>query len=279
MDESSVISGTAAEKPTIVSQAEQDELIHLALASGVCSIFSTRCPGKQTPNEDAAAVVPLGPERAVLIVADGMGGTPAGERAATLAVQSVIDAIRNSDDDPALLRVAILDGFEHANQAVRALGVGAGTTMSVVEINERTARPYHVGDSEILVVGQRGRIKLQTLAHSPVAYAVEAGLLDQDEAMHHDERHIISNMIGAESMRIDIGSPVALAQRDTVLLASDGLCDNLQAAEIVEHIRRGPLETAVQGMIDHARQRMDAPQPDHPSKPDDLTFVLFRFAT
>ncbi|MCA9247813.1 MAG: serine/threonine-protein phosphatase, partial [Planctomycetales bacterium] len=228
------------------------------------------------PNEDAIAVAAIDDGAAVLLVADGMGGTPAGEQASTLALQSVVAVLAEIDGDASLLRSAILDGFERANEAVRALGVGAGTTLAAVEINGQTARPYHVGDSEILVVGQRGRIKLQTLAHSPVAYAVEAGLLDESEAMHHEERHIVSNMIGAESMRIDIGSPVKLAQRDTVLLASDGLTDNLEASEIVEHIRRGPLSRAAARLADQARRRMETSAGDQPSKPDDLSFVLFR---
>ena len=83
-------------------------------------------------------------------------------------------------------------------------------------------------------------------------------------------------MIGSEAMRIDVGSPVRLAARDTVLLASDGLADNLASDEIVEHIRKGSLLDAANELVAHARQRMNDPAPSHPSKPDDLTFVLLR---
>ena len=145
-----------------------------------------------------------------------------------------------------------------------------------MEINDRAARPYHVGDSAIVVVGQRGRTKLQTLSHSLVAYAVEAGLLDESDAMHHEDRHMVTNVIGVEGMRIDVGLPLALHLRDTVLLASDGLADNLSPAEIVAHIRKGPLVAAATNLIAHTQQRMNAPAADHPSKPDDLTFLLFR---
>ncbi|MEN8164347.1 MAG: ATP-binding protein, partial [Acidobacteriota bacterium] len=48
------------------------------------------------------------------------------------------------------------------------------------EIDGRSIRPYHVGDSQAVVCGQRGKLKLQTMAHAPVAYAVEAGVLDED---------------------------------------------------------------------------------------------------
>ena len=137
-------------------------------------------------------------------------------------------------------------------------------------------RPYHVGDSEILVVGQRGRIKLQTVSHSPVGYAVEAGLLTQKEALHHDDRHLVSNLIGSPDMRIEVGSPMVLAPRDTVLLATDGLFDNLTVREIVKMIRAGPLLDAASALIRACESRMQSPGAGTPSKPDDVTFILYR---
>ena len=45
------------------------------------------------------------------------------------------------------LRGAILNGIEAANRSIRELGCGAATTLALVEIQDRTIRPYHVGDS------------------------------------------------------------------------------------------------------------------------------------
>ena len=42
----------------------------------------------------------------------------------------------------------------------------------------------------ILTTGQRGRLRMQTVSHSPVGFAIEYGLLDESEAMHHEERHL-----------------------------------------------------------------------------------------
>ena len=141
---------------------------------------------------------------------------------------------RTENGEPIDLRAAILNGIEAANQAVRDLGTGAATTLALVEIQDRTIRTYHVGDSEILVTGQRGKVKLQTIPHSPIGYAVEAGLMEEEEAIHHEARHVISNVIGSDQMRIEMGPPTELAPRDTLLLASDGLFDNLFPDEIVE---------------------------------------------
>ena len=158
-----------------------------AVAAGQTAVYSARCPGKTTPNEDAAALIPLDAESGVLVVADGLGGSQAGDRAARMATESMKKSIDRVATEELMLRTAILNGFEQANQAVIDLAVGAATTLAVVEIVEGVVRPYHAGDSMILVVGQRGKIKLQTTSHSPVGFAVEAGLLDEKEAMHPHE--------------------------------------------------------------------------------------------
>ncbi|MGD8408510.1 MAG: protein phosphatase 2C domain-containing protein, partial [Thiohalophilus sp.] len=155
-------------------------------------------------------------------------------------------------------------------------GTGAATTLAVVEIQNNKLRPYHVGDSMIVVTGQRGRQKLFTVSHSPVGYAVEAGLLNEEEAISHEERHLVLNVVGAEDMNISLGSLVTLAPRDTVLLASDGLFDNLYSEEIIGLIRKGPLLDAAQGLIDIARQRMAGVDDQQPCHPDDLSFILYR---
>ena len=246
------------------------------LARGQVAVFSARSSDKETPNEDAAAVISVNGEAGILVVADGLGGSPAGEQASCLAVGDLIASIREAPSDEPSLRAAILNGMENANRAVSELGIGAATTLAIAEIRDRTVRPYHVGDSMILVVGQRGKIKLQTISHSPVGYALESGLLDETEAMHHEERHVVSNIIGTPDMRIEVGSTVKMARYDTLLLASDGLFDNLHTDEIVQRIRKGPLERVMRTLVEDCRRRMHTPEEGQPSKPDDLTFIAYR---
>ncbi len=264
------------------------------IADGRAAVFSRPSPDKPTPNEDCAAVIPydvsgsvsssglsgrgVSGNAGVLVVADGMGGQRAGDQASSLAVRELRAALKRGASEDLPLRAAILNGFEAANEAVLALAIGAATTLAVVEIQAGTARPYHVGDSMILAVGQRGKIKLRTVSHSPVGYAEEAGFLDQEEAMHHDQRHLISNMIGAPDMHITIGSALELAMYDTLLVASDGVSDNLHVEQLVEHVRKGPLARAAGRLAEESLRRMTDPVEGVPSKPDDATFILFRRA-
>lgn len=243
-------------------------------AGKVC-VRTRRSPDKETANEDAVAVIPVG-DALVLAVADGVGGARAGREASSIAVKTLRDRLKLLGGETDRLRTAILDAMEEANRVVLDLNLGAATTLVVAEIDNQQVRSYHVGDSEVMSVGQRGRMKLQITAHSPTGFAVEAGLMDADEALHHDERHILSNVIGADDMRIEVGTAVPLAVRDTVLLASDGLLDNLTLDEIVEAIRKGPILDACDRLVSEAANRMEGAEPDKPSKPDDLTIVLFR---
>lgn len=264
--------------PEMIHCYDQDDadFVATSLAAGKVAAFSGRAPGKAAPSEDCAAVLPLDELRAVLIVADGLGGMPAGENASQLAIEQLAHELAAGVAAGSSLRTAILNGFEAANRAVMASGLGAATTLAVVEIDPPHIRPYHVGDSMILVVGQRGKIKHHAVSHSPVGYAVEAGFLDDEEAMYHDQRHLISNMVGSADMHITIGSALKTAPRDTLLVASDGLSDNLRLEEIAQRIRKGPLSRVAADLIRDSRDRMTNPAEGHPSKPDDLSFVVYR---
>jgi serine/threonine protein phosphatase PrpC len=212
----------------------------------------------------------------VFVVADGAGGLPAGRLASQTAVHALIAQLERASEQTIMLRTAILDGIEAANVAVLGLANGSATTFTVITIEGVTARAYQVGDSEAIIVGQRGSIRLQTLSHSPTGHAVEAGFLDQREALHHEDRHLVSNFLGTANMRIEIGTEIKLRSRDTVILASDGLMDNVHTTEIIERARKGALPKAADAVIALARRRMNGTAVEQPSKPDDLSLVLFR---
>src|SRR5690606_14704876 len=154
---------------------------------GLVALRSFRSPEKETPNEDAAAIIWLGDDALVLAVADGVGGTPAGREASNVTVETLSEVLTRRADPSVSLRPAILDAIEAANRSVIDLARGAATTLVVAEIVEDHMRSYHVGDSELIAVGQRGRIKRRVVPHSPTGFAVEAGLLDEDEAVQHAE--------------------------------------------------------------------------------------------
>ena len=260
----------------LLGGASGPDVRRASIAGGCAVAYTCRAPDKETANEDTVALIPFGPQAAVFIVADGAGGLPAGKRASITAAATLIESLHAATVETTLLRTAVLNGIEAANIAVQNLGNGSATTLTVITIEGLTVRAYQVGDSEAMVVGQRGRLKLQTTVHSPTGLAVEAGFLGQREALHHAERHLVSNFIGTADMRIDVGAEVDLRPYDTVLLASDGLMDNVHLDEIIERIRKGPLDAASNRVCALAQRRMAGAADGQPSKPDDLSLILFR---
>ncbi len=265
----------------IVCEALDYSAVATALAGGTAYACSLRSPYKDTPNEDALGVFELGPNAAVLAIADGVGGHAGGETAARLAIETLANHLAplaelSIEQVADVTRPAILNAIEQANELIQRLGTGAATTVAIVEIVQATIRTYHVGDSSIIVMGQRGRIKLETMAHSPVGYALGAGLISPEEALHHEDRHLVENVLGTPEMRIEIGPPMTLRLRDTLLLASDGLFDNLRTGEIVDCVRTGSIAKQGASLVELARERMELAIDEDPSKPDDLTAILYR---
>mgnify|MGYP001811813319 CR=1 FL=1 len=240
----------------------------------VCA-FTAKAGNKPGPNEDSLALITVSEEQGVLVVADGLGGHAQGGTASRIAVESVCEAVNNGKQDIPSLRELILNGIDLANSRILALESGAATTMVIVEVTGRRVRSYQVGDSFALVTGQRGRLKYQTISHSPVGYAMEAGLLSEEEALQADDRHIVSNVVGCADMRVDIGPVIKLASKDTLVLASDGLTDNMGVSDIVEQVRKGTIVDAGTKLFDSVLESMSIPS----GSVDDVATVLFRLAS
>ncbi|TWU60231.1 putative protein phosphatase 2C-type [Rubripirellula tenax] len=255
-------------------ESDMDRVDVIDVVHGHVAVFCRRCPGKIEPNDDSAAMIQTSSGGIVMVVADGVGGCPLGYKASAIAVESIMEGVQQAAPF-ADLRPAILDGIERANHEILDLGIGAATTLAVVEIQDRMARAYQVGDSMTLMIGQRGSLKWKSTPHSPVGYAIESGMLDEQAAMHHDERHLVSNLVGSRSMHIEIGPAILLSARDSVVVGSDGLFDNLHLGEVVELAKSGKPEKRMAALTDLATRRMNEQKDGQPGKPDDLAILIF----
>ena len=242
----------------------------IACEIGEAALLSRRSPYKDTDNEDAAIIVPIGNRGLLLAVADGCGGMPAGDEAARKALTALRSEVLNQSVTD--FTGAVMAGFDAANQAVLDMRVGAGTTLAVVIIIDNEARMFHVGDSLALVTGQRGVVRLQAIAHSPTGFGVEAGLMTEEEAIAHEHRNLVLNIVGSSQMSVEISQKVKLRPRDTVLLSSDGLSDNVMTDQIVQKCRVGSCLKAVETLAEIATKQMHT-QDGHP---DDLTILAYR---
>ena len=244
----------------------------MGLSNGEAVVFTRKAPEKKRDNEDSLTVIEITTTHCVLAVADGLGGLPKGAAASKVVVDGLVNGLSNGRGD------GVKDIVNSCNNELIEEDFGNATTLSVAEIRDDTLLTYQVGDSSVWVIGQQGKPKYRSPIHSPVGEAVAAGKLSEIDALLHNERNLVSNVIGTIEMYVDVSSEISLAPRDTVLVASDGLFDNLFEDEIIEIVRKGPLLDSAQELIDKASQRM-AQWPSNgktPAHPDDLSFILYR---
>lgn len=223
------------------------------------------CAGWGEVNEDAATVLTTPDEATLMAVADGVGGLPRGEAASRAALETLGANVK---------RETIERSFELANEAVHKMRGPACTLVVAIISTEGALTTLHAGDSQAMVIGGKGKLKHITTPHTVAGLGERAGLLEGEEVESHPERHVVTNALGDKVVRMERTSWGTLAKRDTVLLASDGLFDNLASDVVAAKLYGGVLLDRVKALSEEARARMESE--DESAKPDDLTIVAWR---
>ncbi|HSS30188.1 MAG TPA: protein phosphatase 2C domain-containing protein, partial [Nitrospiraceae bacterium] len=156
-------------------------------------------------NQDALALLN---DCGVWIVADGMGGHPAGDLAAQTAVSVATQRAREREawlrEHPNAAGEFVADLVTSANQRIHDLMLakpslqGMGTTFVAFTITPApmpSAHIAHLGDSRAYLY-RTGALKQLTRDHTLVEKYVQRGLIDAATALTHPERHILTKGLG-----------------------------------------------------------------------------------
>ncbi len=201
----------------------------------------------RTNNEDSYAVLPPEADRpGVLVVADGMGGHRKGELASRIAVDYLVDRLRDilrNDLHPDDVESLLTDLIQKANVRVYVGSLedpenhGMGTTLTTAVLTGETLVIGHVGDSRAYRL--RGHsLQRMTTDHTLVQEMVDSGSLTPEQASTHPKRHIITRALGVpEFMPVQIVRS-SLQRGDRVLLCSDGLHGSVSEEVIRQLLRR-----------------------------------------
>ena len=182
----------------------------------------------------------------VFLVADGMGGHAAGEKASALAVAAIEQFTLNQlkwffrPDGPDAQRV--LGAFQAALQQADSRIIeaqaenpqlkGMGTTLTMAYQLNWQLCVLHVGDSRAYVF-RDGDLHQLTQDHTLTAHLVRMGQLKPEEAERHQLRKVITNVVGGDKVGIQVEAQALDVQPgDRVLLCSDGLTEMLTNDEI-----------------------------------------------
>ncbi len=221
-------------------------------------------------NEDYCLVEP---ELGLYVLADGMGGANAGERASKIAVETVAETVLMAQRrDSQVLLSAVEEANRRVQEAARgdATLEGMGTTLvAALEIGEQVSIAS-VGDSRAYLmddVGFRAITDDQTWVN-------EVGRplgLDEESLKNHPMRHVLTMAIGASAPLAVNYYSVPMWPGALLLICSDGLhgvVEQGRLQEILEGGRDGrTLEESCQMLIQAAKEA---------GGPDNVTAVLVR---
>jgi protein phosphatase len=218
-------------------------------------------PGcKREKNEDAAGFFP-GPEGTgayLLIVADGVGGTLAGEVASRLAVDTIGERFF-AGGVPERPAHALKDAIQAANQAILSTAsqepryAGMATTCTAAFIHEGAAILGHIGDCRAYLVEQ-GDIRRLTHDHSAAAEMARRG--EPVPPNRPDLANTLTRWLGTEPIvEIDVHQPVPMPEGATLVLCSDGLLKVVEDDEIVRAVSLHLPGGACRKLVDLARER------------------------
>jgi len=205
---------------------------------------------RRSLNEDAVLA-----NSPVFIVADGMGGHDAGDRASSIAVEEMRKIgpyPRVEDVRDALTRAR--SGIDHLE--VSDVRRAAGTTISGLVLVQQADQPYwlvlNLGDSRTYRSTKSG-VKQVSVDHSEVQEMIEAGRLDAVEAHNYGRRNVITRVLGGRTVeRPDYWLfPVQAPER--WMICSDGLTEELDDETISQILTQENLaQDAVKRLVEAA---------------------------
>ena len=206
---------------------------------------------KRAENEDRFFI---DAQRGIFLVVDGLGGHAAGERAAEIAVDIISTRLsrRTGASDKRIqeaFALASTEIYEAASSNPEWAGMACVATLALIEGDQVTVG--HVGDSRLYVLTP-GTIEKITRDHSPVGELEDSQELSESAAMRHPRRNEVYRDLGSAAHTpndtdfVEIHS-IPLPPQSALLLCSDGLTDQVAAADIrmlVEQHAGDPDKTA-----------------------------------
>ncbi len=179
----------------------------------------------------------------IAVIADGMGGHPAGDVASRLAVATILKAARESSSsnrtwlarggDPAQLihkaHQTILSQVEHEPRYA-----GMGTTVVLAAVDERRIAIAHVGDSRAYRLHESGLSRL-TRDHNLAQEALDQAWITPEQAQRAPERHRLTQVLGIGTVNPDV-IRLERNQGDLIILCTDGLTGELEDSEIQQQL-------------------------------------------
>ncbi len=176
-------------------------------------------------------------------VADGMGGHAAGEVAALVAIDTLRAAFAENPTAQGLIdatRAANTNVLARSQADAATRGMGTTVCAAALVANDdggQTLVIINVGDSRAYLM-RDGELSQITEDHSVADELMRAGQLSEEQASIDRRRHVLTRVLGMDQSVVPDRFDIDPFRGDRVLLASDGLTNEVPDAEIASVLRR-----------------------------------------
>lgn len=179
----------------------------------------------------------------LFVVADGMGGHLAGDRASDAVVRRLEQVTAEPFTTRQGIQRALLLATADIERAAGGNAIGAGTTVTgialVASLGQPAALVFNVGDSRTYRI-EDGVLRRVTVDHSVVQEMVDAGLLRAEDAEQHPDSNVITRAVGFGEPPAPDWWTLPLRAGDRYIVCSDGLTKELGDAGIARIAAREP---------------------------------------
>lgn len=197
------------------------------------------------------------------VVADGMGGAAAGDKASADALEVILGAlIRTMGRTHVARKTRLRETPQHLAEAIRRANEeiyrageedssleGMGTTITAAAAHDGILHIAQVGDSRLYRLREGEFVQLTT-DHSVVQEMVDAGRITKERARTHPLKNQITRAVGPEpECEVDVAHDV-LQEGDLYLLCSDGLWEMVTDDEIEEMVKGSLSNSETAGNLD-----------------------------
>jgi protein phosphatase len=211
-------------------------------------------------NEDRCLADPAG---RFFLVADGMGGQCAGEKASEMAVELIPSRLEQlldfSRDEGARVVQAIDEAVALANGEIMALSEldpdyhNMGTTIAILVRAGDRFYVAGIGDSPVYLL-RHDRLQKLTQDHSLTQALLDAGTITPEEAARHRYRNVLYRYLGTKEGGAGAkAQPIDVQPGDRLILCSDGATDGLSESALAELLsQHSDPQQAAQAIVDAA---------------------------
>jgi PPM family protein phosphatase len=190
--------------------------------------------------------------KALWIVADGMGGLGFGEVASAITTYTVTRHIRDGHGINQAIEFAHKNIKEYAE--TDGLGTNMGTTIVLLLSQGSLYNVFWVGDSRAYLFENR-ELRQITTDHSLVQSLIDQGELTAEEAETDPRKNAVTRALGVQELDTVRADSVSDRWKSgqKILLCSDGLTDCVTTADIADIIDSADGDqSAVNSLIDAA---------------------------